>query len=638
MNKESAYEFGLEDNSGRLQGAFGPGCWRWWGSVTIPLNIWTHVAVGQDGTNERHFVNGDFVEQDACSGSLTINDENFKIGARGGNGGHSSQFRGSVDEAMLFDSCLDEAGVAAVYGAFTQGMGSGSVSAIALPASLVGFWPLDGDGSDVSGHGLHGTVINEEWVTGLAGLAFYFDGDDAIACPAGPLLDLSSVLMMAWVMPTDVDVEHDRGIVMNKESSYEFGLEDNTGALQGALSPDCWRWWGTDIIPLNKWTHVGVGGDTVHERHFVNGVFTMEDACAGVLTPSADDLRIGARTDLWGTTPDRSDAKASDGHASQFKGSIDEVMLFSTCLSETEVAAVYDATYAAPSQSANIDLSSLPSGLVGYWPLDGPGGMAGNQAEDVGPNGLNGELSNAEFVMGRFGDAFFFSGDDAVLIAEAEGSHPLDVTAVLMMAWVMPSQYDVDADRGIVMNKESAYEFGLEDNSGRLQGAFGPGCWRWWGTLAVPLNIWTHVAVGQDGKNERHFINGQFVEQDACPGSLTINDENFKIGARGGNGGHSSQFRGSVDEAMLFDSCLDEAGVTNIFQAFAFTEYHYVEQHFKWHEALVNCESMGMTLASVHSTAESEYLQDAGDGIIGNCDPAAKGSYNGCSVGWIGLH
>jgi hypothetical protein len=42
----------------------------------------------------------------------------------------------------------------------------------------------------------------------------------------------------------------DRGIIMNKENSYEFGLEDETGGLQGAFSP-CWRWWGTRRIPVH---------------------------------------------------------------------------------------------------------------------------------------------------------------------------------------------------------------------------------------------------------------------------------------------------------------------------------------------------------------------------------------------------
>ena len=35
-----------------------------------------------------------------------------------------------------------------------------------LPDSLVGYWPLDGNGADVSGHGLAAQDQNGEWVAG----------------------------------------------------------------------------------------------------------------------------------------------------------------------------------------------------------------------------------------------------------------------------------------------------------------------------------------------------------------------------------------------------------------------------------------------------------------------------------------
>ena len=70
----------------------------------------------------------------------------------------------------------------------------------------------------------------------------------------------------------------------------------------------------------------------------------------------------------------------------------------------------------------------------------------------------------------------------------------------------MPTARDVSRDRGIVMNKESAYEFGLQDNVGALQGAFGPGCWRWWGSDVIPLDTWTQVMVGVDGTSEQHYL------------------------------------------------------------------------------------------------------------------------------------
>ena len=207
-------------------------------------------------------------------------------------------------------------------------------------------------------------------------------------------------------------------------------------------------------------------------------MFVEQDACGGDLTVNNEDFKIGARG-------------GNGGHSSQFRGSVDEAMLFGTCLSEYYVGEVYYATYNPPPAEAHVDLKTLPSGLVGYWPLDAT-------AEDVSGTGLVGTLVAPEFVTGHWGSAFFFDGDDALVVSDT-GRSPLDVTQVLMMAWVMPSQYDVAADRGIVMNKESAYEFGLEDASGRLQGAFGPGCWRWWGTVSIPLDVWTHVAAGAEG-------------------------------------------------------------------------------------------------------------------------------------------
>ena len=47
---------------------------------------------------------------------------------------------------------------------------------------------------------------------------------------------------------------------------------------------------------------------------------------------------------------------------------------------------------------------------------------------------------NAEWVVGMNGDAMYLDGDDALVVRET-GSGPLDVSNVLMVAWVMPSQY-----------------------------------------------------------------------------------------------------------------------------------------------------------------------------------------------------
>jgi hypothetical protein len=298
---------------------------------------------------------------------------------------------------MLFGRMLTAAEIIDVYDATSAELVSAAIDMSSLPDGLIGYWPLDGDGTDVSGNGLDGEEINAEWVTGAYGLAFHFSGDDAIlvAESGDTVLDASNVLMLTWVMPTNRDVAADRGIVMNKESSYEFGLMDNTGQLQGAFGPGCWRWWGNDVVPLNEWTHVGVGVDGTNERHFVNGAFTEEDGCGGSLTINDEDFKIGARG-------------GNGGHGSQFKGAIDEGMLFDSCLDEAGVAAVYGAFVG---QGGAAKASDLPDGLIGYWPMNGDGA-------DVSGNGLDAEPLNAEWVAGLNGMAFFFNGDDALKVED----------------------------------------------------------------------------------------------------------------------------------------------------------------------------------------------------------------------------
>eukprot|EP01046_Picozoa_sp_COSAG06_P091900 COSAG06_NODE_38161_length_426_cov_1.513761_1_plen_142_part_11 len=137
-----------------------------------------------------------------------------------------------------------------------------------------------------------------------------------------------------------------------------------------------------------------------------------------------------------------------------------------------------------------------------------------------------------------------------------------------MLGWINPSRVTVDVGVAIVMNKENVYEFGLQDNTASLQSAFSP-CWRWFGSVTIPIEEWTHVGAGVDGEHERHYVNGAIAEETGCAGALTPNDDAFKIGARGGNGDHGSQFAGSIDEAMLFSSCCDDAAVAAVYEAFA---------------------------------------------------------------------
>ena len=137
-------------------------------------------------------------------------------------------------------------------------------------------------------------------------------------------------------------------------------------------------------------------------------------------------------------------------------------------------------------------VETLPSSLVGYWPLGSE-----HNGSDVSGNGLDASVVNVQFVAGVWGSAWFLDGqvrvgdDDrsAIIVPDPGTDSPLDVRLVTMLAWVKPADpYNPPGDRGIIMNKEHQYEFGIcnpsHSGSGNcggvttLQSAFGP-CWSW---------------------------------------------------------------------------------------------------------------------------------------------------------------
>jgi hypothetical protein len=136
-----------------------------------------------------------------------------------------------------------------------------------------------------------------------------------------------------------------------------------------------------------------------------------------------------------------------------------------------------------------------------------------------------------------------------------------------MLAWVKPNSYSTreaggNPDRGIIVNKENSYEMGLENGLGNLQGAFGPGCWRWFGGIRIPLHEWSHTAIVYDGSQEKHYVNGILGESDACPGGALDKhpEAKLRIGARYwsstgtdyASSSPSANFRGDIDEVRLF--------------------------------------------------------------------------------------
>ena len=122
-----------------------------------------------------------------------------------------------------------------------------------------------------------------------------------------------------------------------------------------------------------------------------------------------------------------------------------------------------------------------------------------------------------------------------------------------MEAWVFPRR-TLDE---IVVNKEDAWEIGL--NNGMLQAAVKPdgGTWDWSGTAQIPENQWSHVAVVFDSTNIITFLNGKKASTEdkwaLAKGQTIIKTaEPFRVGLRGGGGPiPGDPILGIIDEVRI---------------------------------------------------------------------------------------
>lgn len=178
--------------------------------------------------------------------------------------------------------------------------------------------------------------------------------------------------------------------------------------------------------------------------------------------------------------------------------------------------------------------------------------LSNDDFSDASGNGMHATNNATGNVTGKIGDARSFNGTNQYLRISEAGTTSLDVTELTMTAWIFPTNYNVPADRGMILNKESAYEMGLQDNTGAFQAASQPGCWRWAGTSIIPLSTWTKVSIVFSGGVQRNYVNGTLIETfPDCSNPLVTNDQDMKIGARGGDAGLSSYFIGNIDEVKV---------------------------------------------------------------------------------------
>jgi hypothetical protein len=180
--------------------------------------------------------------------------------------------------------------------------------------------------TDLSGHGVNGTLSGNPLYTGANGGAFSFDGiDDFFSVAYWNIPDLTTFTASAWVYITGDGSSGINGVMNGK--AFRFFINNGGDNIRTQIAgPNPYD----DSIPTsvtrNQWTNVAFSYDGANRNYYKNGVLV-------------------AQTPTTGTPTNQGDAEVGSiqGSAYAFNGKISQANIYNRALSSAEFLQNYNA-------------------------------------------------------------------------------------------------------------------------------------------------------------------------------------------------------------------------------------------------------------------------------------------------------
>ena len=143
-----------------------------------------------------------------------------------------------------------------------------------------------------------------------------------------------------------------------------------------------------------------------------------------------------------------------------------------------------------------------------------------------------------------------------------EDSASLDVTsAVTLEAWVYPAASQ-SSWRAVVQKETDAYLLHASSDAGALRPAAGVTIGGSVPTIfspsALPVGVWSHLAMTYDGSDLRLYVNGVQVSTSPRTGPIGTSASPLWIG---GNSPYGEYFNGRIDEVRVYRTALSQAEI-----------------------------------------------------------------------------
>ena len=233
------------------------------------------------------------------------------------------------------------------------------------PDALIGHWAFDdGTGTtakDYSDNGFDGTFGTETgfgagvptWTTdryGNAGKAISFDEGAKITVPYTAAINPTQITIALWVNSAEVRGSS-RFLGLQSWNGYKFELQSAnkpffTGCIDQAgggvfLQDDT-----EPALELNTWYHIAATWGSGQLIFYINGIATrtIDGESGDLVTVTGHDLTFGVGSSKYAATTDNYDTDKIIPleWGGYFHGSLDEIRMYNTVLTATQIASIYN--------------------------------------------------------------------------------------------------------------------------------------------------------------------------------------------------------------------------------------------------------------------------------------------------------
>jgi hypothetical protein len=552
-------------------------------------NVWQHVCGVMAGSARRIYVDGSLSA--STSGAVTTSYTNANTASIGNwSNGTNYLMNGAIDDVRVYNRALSSAEISELYG---KGAARVSASSATLQAGttlangLNGYWTFDGVDTDWStnkvtdrSNGTTDTMTSFATTTasvpGKLGQALRFNGATSYINTGAWNSEATAYTVSLWFK---FPPGSSGGIVFTRGDSsrcfYNPSITVNSNGLTTAETGCGGSGAIATQIPIdtNGWNHVVEVRSGSSNTTYLNGAVVATRSytpdCSDCTGGTSRRVQIGAS---W---------HATNGVASNYGGQVDDVRTYNRALSASEVQQLYHlgAATANASSATLTSGSSLSSGLLGYWTLDGSDtNWATGQETDKSGNGNTGTLvslsTTTSPAIGKIGQALSFDGTSRYISVPTFSSLNPDTNDFTIALWVKPKSVGSTDLINTSNNNAGSFTqgFGLGIRStclfgtgGNINFNFANGTTRDTGTCStnsIPANVWSHVVISVSrGDTISIYLNGVLDKSVSTSLSGAVHFSQFTIGKQT----WLANYNGSMDDIRFYNRALSAAEAKQLY-------------------------------------------------------------------------